>query len=149
MAAPIVAAIGAVLLLLEPDSAALVVDSVVPIISTVVAVLSAALYWTNKKTSFRRIGLPFVATFSLFALGWILYTVQDRFMEGISTVAYADYAWLAGYFIFAMVLLMVAMGRKIELSKGIILDRGDLRRAGGLVRDLFGLHIRRSREHAL
>ncbi len=124
LAAPIVAAIGAVLLLLEPDSAALVVDSVVPIISTVVAVLSAALYWTNKKTSFRRIGLPFVATFSLFALGWILYTVQDRFMEGISTVAYADYAWLAGYFIFAMVLLMVAMGRKIELSKGIILVEG-------------------------
>ncbi len=92
------------MLLANDEQAEFMANVVTPAISVLAAVLSFILYWTNRKTPFRQIGVFFVIAFALFAMGWVTYPIYHHLMDDVPPVTLADAFWLAGYAILTAVL---------------------------------------------
>ncbi|MBE0519357.1 MAG: DUF835 domain-containing protein [Thermoplasmata archaeon] len=120
VAAVLVFAASMPLLWANDEQAEFMANVVTPAISVLAAILSFSLYWTNRKTPFRRIGVFFVIAFAFLAAGWIAWPIYHQLMDDVPPVTLADAFWLAGYVIIASVLATTVLKTWTRIPNSVL-----------------------------
>lgn len=96
-AIPVIVAASSVLLLMDEASAHTATNAIMPLLTSLVAVLTFRVYLMQRGTPFNSIGLTFVLSFTLLSGGWIWWTVVSGILGQEFSVSPADAMWLSGY----------------------------------------------------
>lgn len=121
LSAPFVLAASSVILLMDGETAADFVNIVVPIISALVAALAFLLFWFNRKTPFKNLGLVILVTFAQFALGWTAWTIYTEYVGEVSSIIISDVLWLTGYVMMILIFAQVIRKTEIDFSNRMLL----------------------------
>ncbi len=108
------------MLLANDEQAEFMANVVTPAISVLAAILSFILYWTNRKTPFRQIGVFFVIAFAFFAAGWVAWPIYHQLMYDVPPVTLADAFWLAGYVILASILTTTVLKTWTRIPNSVL-----------------------------
>jgi hypothetical protein len=88
-----------VFLLAGEDHTGLITDIASPLFSSTAAVLAFMLYWYDRKTPFRDIGLGFAVAFSVIAIAETIFSASVEVFSIEPRASIADLFWISGCFV--------------------------------------------------
>ncbi len=104
------------MLFLDEDAASTVSNVATSAMATAATVLLLSLYWVNRRTPFRDIGIGLTAFMMLATGGWVSWAVQSEVIGEVPSPSVSDVFWLSAYFMF--ILLMYSQVRRAKVKLG-------------------------------